>query len=84
MKSTPLARAAAELFAWGPMTSVSCEPTILRLPEASSLLDWPTPVFLADENRERKEQPLRNQQRIGVGGGIRTLDSRSHSPEFYH
>jgi hypothetical protein len=22
--------------------------------------------------------------RYGVGGGIRTLDSRSHSPEFYH
>ena len=21
---------------------------------------------------------------FGVGGGIRTLDSRSHSPEFYH
>ncbi len=21
---------------------------------------------------------------IGVGGGIRTHDSRSHSPEFYH
>jgi hypothetical protein len=21
---------------------------------------------------------------LGVGGGIRTHDSRSHSPEFYH
>jgi hypothetical protein len=21
---------------------------------------------------------------VGVGRGIRTLDSRSHSPEFYH
>ena len=23
-------------------------------------------------------------ENFGVGGGIRTLDSRSHSPEFYH
>ena len=33
---------------------------------------------------ERKQVPVDGWWDFGVGGGIRTLDSRSHSPEFYH
>ena len=41
-----------------------------------------------DHNSEVRTQGLSGRsgprQETGVGEGIRTLDSRSHSPEFYH
>jgi hypothetical protein len=72
-----------QLFSW------VCDDTVTQVTGPCDLRHAETrfvPLDLHERVHVKSEgsNPLKGRGWSGVGGGIRTHDSRSHSPEFYH